>query len=119
MQLELSHLDTKLQNQVNALCATYKDAFATGKYDIWLFLGFSADINTKEGEYSCEKERILKPHVVKETAPIMQNLIKQGVFAPADLQQGFCSNINAVSNPVAGKVHLGRADSHIAKLQYG
>ena len=75
-QLELSHLDTELQNQVNALCATYKNAFATGKYDIGLFLGFSADIHTKEGEYSYEKERILKPHVVKEIAPIMQNLIE-------------------------------------------
>ena len=36
MQVELSHLDTKLQNQINALCAKYKDAFATEKYEIGL-----------------------------------------------------------------------------------
>ena len=46
-QLDLSNLDTKLQNEINALCATYKNAFATGKYDIGLYLGFSADIHTK------------------------------------------------------------------------
>ena len=107
MQLELSHLDTKLQNQVNALCATYRDAFKRGKYDI----------NTKEGEFSCEKERILQPLVIKKIAPIMQNLIREGNFAPADVQLGFCSNINAVSKPVDNKVHSGRAGSHIAKLQ--
>ena len=116
-QLDLSHLNTKLQTQINALCTKYTDAFASEKYDIGLYLGFSADIPTIEGELSCEKERPMKPHVLAEIAPIMQNLIAQGVFAPADLQQGFCSNINAVSKPEANKVHLGKADAHIAKQQ--
>jgi hypothetical protein len=47
----------------------------------------------------------------------MQSLISEGVFAPADLQEGFCSNINAVSKPEANRTHLGKADSHIAKQQ--
>ena len=59
----------------------------------------------------------MKPHVQREIAPIMDNLIEQGVFARSDLQQGYCSNSNAVSKPVANTVHLGRADSHIAKQQ--
>ena len=84
MQLEISHLDKELQKQINALCTTYKDAFATRKYDICLFLGFSADIDTNEGKTSCERERNLKPHVIKEIEPIMQKIIKEGVFAPAD-----------------------------------
>ena len=116
-QLDLSHLNSKLQTQINELCTTYKDAFASGKYDIGLYLGFSADIPTIEGAFSCEKERPMKPHVLAEIAPIMQNLIEQGVFAPADLQKGYCSNINAVAKPEANRVHLGKADSHIAKQQ--
>ena len=53
--------------------------------------------------------------MLAEIDPIMQSLIAEGVFAPADLQQGFCSNINAVSKPEANKTHLGKADAHIAK----
>ena len=65
-QLELSHLDSQLQKQINELCTKYKDAFATGKYDIGLYLGFCADIHTIEGAFSCEKERPMKPHVLAE-----------------------------------------------------
>ena len=33
------------------------------------------------------------------------------------MQDEFCSNINAVSKPVAGKVHLGQADTYLDKLK--
>ena len=53
------------------------------------------------------------PHILAELAPIMQKLIEHGICAPADLQQGYCSNINCAPKPEGNKVHLGKADSHI------
>lgn len=64
-----------------------------------------SNFQAKLSPTSCERERKLKHHVLKEIEPIMQKIIQQGVFAPADLQNGFSSNINAVSKPVVGKVH--------------
>ena len=87
-QLDLRHLDIKLQKQINDLSTKYTDAFAAAKYDIGLFLGFNAEIPTIAEELSCEKERPIKKHVLEEIDPIMQSLITEGVFAPADLQQG-------------------------------
>ena len=59
----------------------------------------------------------LKPHILEKITPIIKELVREGVFAKADVQNGFCSNINAVSKPSPGKVHLGQGDSYLEKLK--
>ena len=47
----------------------------------------------------------------------MDQLIKENIFSPADLQGEFCSNLNCVPKPSGDKITLGKADLHIDRLR--
>ena len=80
LQLDIGYLEKVLQKQINAVCGIYNEAFATVKYDIGLFKGFSCVIDTKEGSKSLERERKLKPHILEKITPIITKLVQEGVF---------------------------------------
>ena len=84
--LSLEHLDRGMQLEINTLCDKYKTAWAVDKFDMGFFKGFAADIPTIPGSTALEKERPMRPHVIREIQPIMENLIREGIFAPADRQ---------------------------------
>ena len=57
-----------------------------------------SNFQAKLSQTSCERERKLKHHVLKEIEPIMQKIIQQGLVAPADLQNGFCRRSMQLAN---------------------
>ena len=111
--LDIAHLDKKLQKSINSLCKTYTKAWSEDKYDIGFFQGFQAEMPTKIGSKSYEKERQMKKHVLAEVHPMMTELVKKWIFSLADVQGEFASNLNAVAKPEKNQVNLGKATAHI------
>ena len=92
--LDLDHLDRGVKSDVEKLCDNYSLAWSKGKFDMGEFTAFQADIPTFEGSSSLEKERKLKDHVKREIRPLMDELVRKGIFPPADKQGQFRSNLN-------------------------
>ena len=59
----------------------------------------------------------MKEHIKREIRPLMDQLIKENIFFPADVQGAFCSNLNCVPKPSGDKITLGKADQHIDRLR--
>ena len=108
--MDLDHLDRGVKSDVEKLCDNYSLAWSKGKFDMREFTAFQVDIPTFEGS------RKLKDHVRQEIRPLMDELVREGIFSPDDKQGQFCSNLNCVPKPVKGKVTLGKADLHIDKM---
>ena len=113
--LDLSHLDRGVKSDLDKLCTIYSLAWSKSKFYMGYFKAFQADIPTFEGSSSLEKERKMKDHVKGEIRPLMDELVKEGMFSPADKQGAFCSNLNCVPKPSSDRITLGKADLHIDK----
>ena len=57
----------------------------------------------------------MKDHVKREIRPLMDELVREGIFSPADKQGAFCSNLNCVPKPNSDRITLRKADLHIDK----
>ena len=92
-------------------------AFSTHRYDTGVFRFFDAELDCIPGSSVIERERQVKPHIVKELAPIVNELQEAGIIRKADFQGPFLSNSHAVPRP-SGDHHLaGKADTYILRQQ--
>ena len=78
--LDLSQLDRGVKSDLDKLCTIHSLAWANSKFDMGYFKAFQADIPTFEGSSSLEKERKMKDHVKREIRPLMDELVKEGIF---------------------------------------
>ena len=113
-QLDMSHIhDTDEKKVIENLVSKYPSAFSTHRYDTGVFKFFDAELDCIPG--SSVIERQVKPHIVKELAPIVNELQQAGIIRKADFQGPFLSNSHAVPRP-SGDHHLaGKADAYILK----
>ena len=115
-QLDMSHIDdTGEKNVIETLVSKYPSAFSTHRYDTGVFRFFDAELDCIEGSSVIERERQIKPHIVEELSPIVDELKQAGIISKADFQGPFLSNSHAVPKP-SGDLHLaGKADAWILK----
>ena len=111
--LDISHLDKHLQVAINNLCKTYTKAWSLNKFDTGFFHAFQAEMSTLPGSKSYEKERPMNKYILDEVRHLVEQLVKENIFSLADVQGDFASNLNAVPEPQAGQMSLGKAKHHI------
>ena len=69
-KVELSHIDNMDERKVvDTLLSEYVSAFSTHRYDVGSFKFFDAELDCKPGSTVIERERQIKPTVVKELKP--------------------------------------------------
>ena len=117
-QLNMSHTeDADEKKVVDELVSRYPSAFSTHRYDTGVFRFFDAELDCIPGSSVIERERQVKPHIVRELAPIVDELIKADIIQKADFQGPFLSNSHAVPKP-SGDHHLaGKASAYILRQQ--
>ena len=109
-RVDMDHCTTEQKEGVQKLMKNYKSAFAEHQFDIGNFQGFVATIDVEPGSSHIEKERNLRPEVIKCLQPIVDNLVNHGILKLADSQGKFLSNSHGVAKPVAGVKACGKAD---------
>ena len=89
-QLDVSHIDnTNVKNVVENLVSKYTSAFSTHRFDVGVFKFFDAELDCIPGSSVIERERQIKPHIVTELAPIVNELQQAGIIRKADYQGPF------------------------------
>ena len=73
-QLNMATDDEKEKRVVDELVAQYPSAFSTNKFDTGVFRFFEAELDCIPGSSVIEKERPVKPHIVRELKPIVDQL---------------------------------------------
>ena len=115
-------LNTDMDNDeekkvVDELVAKYPSAFSTHKYDTGVFKFFDAELDAIPGSSVIEKERPVKPHIVRELAPIVDQLVKADIIQRADYQGPWLSNAHAVPKPTGDHHLAGKASAYILRQQ--
>ena len=100
--LNMSHTeDNEEKKVVDELVSRYPSAFSTHRYDTGVFRFFDAELDCIPGSIVIERERQTQPHIVRELAPIVDELIQADIIQKADFQGPFLSNSHAVPRPSA------------------
>merc|ERR1711888_110541 len=116
-QLNMATDDEKEKRVVDELVAQYPSAFSTNKFDTGVFRFFEAELDCIPGSSVIEKERPVKPHIVQELKPIVDQLLEAGIIQKADYQGGWLCNSHAVPKP-SGDHHLaGKASAYVLRQQ--
>ena len=114
----LEHLTEESKSKVRNVINKFKKLWATSKYQIGSFNGFTVRIDTTPGSTAVQKERRQNRAQEEAITKTVEGFIESGLFEPSTSQHDkYLANLNIVPKIIDGSElrFLTKADKYIAK----